>query len=720
MFALGVAAIGCGKPTPIAPAGSADSNALRGTDKPNEKVGDVAVEKGVQADEILYSGIRSLTGGAGPDDFNMGLKQVNQYLARKSDAVESLDSAAKARISSLLGPAAAVDAERKEFADSDAEYLRNTLFLQTVAAGYREAGGDDLELAQRLFDWVVREVQLVPAGWQVEGPPLEVAVRGTGNPAERSWIFLELLRQAGLAGCVVGIPGAAEGAIDPWLCGLLSDGDIHLFDPLVGLPAPGRKRPIATLAELAADPKLLDAFTVDPKLPYPIAASRAQGFSLLLVLQSAMLSPRMKFLEKNLSGDERANLTSDFEAVLAKATAALSKIPGQQGVRVWLFPQRVLEQTTADRAALLRTINMTWLLGPKSARMLALEGKHQEAVEAFVQMDLQNLRPDALARMMMGNRSLSPERRARMASQTWQDVLYFGALCQLSRPRAEPRIARAWLDRYRERFPNARVRDHDAFAWSALCAKLQASSEGPGAVVAKRMAAILPGSGAMARQAGRFFEELGKFAAQYASSQAPDIEAAKGKLAELVPAWNVALEAVAKDPKLAKSLEAALAKAKSLPLDLAHARTPEELFEFVGKVNIDVMVALLNRVVEDPSFYDAAAFAELLRDPPLEGGLANLLAIPADRRTPDQVMQINRTLLDAGLFEVLALGVPVWTMGAIQQGAQALLREGKLPEATALLRRGHPQLVDVQRLALLATAAAWERNAARDAKSASR
>jgi hypothetical protein len=67
--------------------------------------------------------------------------------------------------------------------------------------------------AEVAFDWVVRQLLLRADRDEGLVPP-EYALRaGTGTAEERALLFLALLRQLDLDGCMVGIPG--EGSAEP-------------------------------------------------------------------------------------------------------------------------------------------------------------------------------------------------------------------------------------------------------------------------------------------------------------------------------------------------------------------------------------------------------------------------------------------------------------------------------------------------------------------------
>src|SRR5262249_32043989 len=130
--------------------------------------------------------------------------------------------------------------------------------------------GDDLTRIRRLFDWMIRQVQLVPAGsfgpGSRMGPPFarpyDVLARGMATAtegtawAERAWLFMALCRQldidAGLIAYTKGNTvdavlaenpqGSSRQAQKPrmvWLCAALIGDQAYLFDTRLGLEVPG-------------------------------------------------------------------------------------------------------------------------------------------------------------------------------------------------------------------------------------------------------------------------------------------------------------------------------------------------------------------------------------------------------------------------------------------------------------------------------------------------
>src|SRR6185437_10197642 len=91
----------------------------------------------------------------------------------------------------------------------DARHVEDCMLYYSVAN--RVAGaGDDLTRVTRLFDWLVRQIKLVPAESlgapqlrQAYARPYDVLMRGIateadGYWAERSWVCMALCRQLGI------------------------------------------------------------------------------------------------------------------------------------------------------------------------------------------------------------------------------------------------------------------------------------------------------------------------------------------------------------------------------------------------------------------------------------------------------------------------------------------------------------------------------------------
>lgn len=198
-------------------------------------------------------------------------------------------------------------------------------------------GARQLNQAERLFDWTVRNIQLKPLLPAPKGPELKVneeqrldtrppAERGIPGPGyqqlphqtllyaegdawERGRIFLHLCRQAGLPAVMLGISKPNElGGPQAWCAAVLIKGqgeaenaakdELYLFDPQLGLPIPGPEhKGIATLSQLVADPELLSALKPPGGEPYGITADDLKNVGAMFDMQPETLSRRMYLLE---------------------------------------------------------------------------------------------------------------------------------------------------------------------------------------------------------------------------------------------------------------------------------------------------------------------------------------------------------------------------------------------------------------------------------------
>ncbi|MHC4405231.1 MAG: hypothetical protein ACYTG0_36760, partial [Planctomycetota bacterium] len=249
-----------------------------------------------------------------------------------------------------------------EFHDSDSLFLREAVWLRDVSSWARGDGINELEQAKKLFDWTVRNVQLLPlasfARAPAEGPalqdPWDTLRFGRGTAMDRAWVFVLLARQqridAGLV-ALVNPKAPPQQGVQPWVVGVLSEGEVYLFEPTLGLPIPapdGLKRAAsggldiqpATLSEVAADDALLRRLDLDPKRRYPVDSSHVQSVDVLMEASPANLSQRMKRLEALTAGDKQIVLTTDASAQAERFKACRHV----GGARIWGLPYLTLTQ----------------------------------------------------------------------------------------------------------------------------------------------------------------------------------------------------------------------------------------------------------------------------------------------------------------------------------------------------------------------------------------
>jgi hypothetical protein len=124
--------------------------------------------------------------------------------------------------------------------------------------------------------------------------------------------------------------------------GVLSEGNVYVFEPSLGLPipAPGGIKlqeagPLdiqpATLAQLAADDRLLRQLDADPQHPYPVKSSDLKKIVALVAAEPWGLAQRMKLVESRLAGDDRMVLSISPSAQAERFKAG----KGISDVKLW-------------------------------------------------------------------------------------------------------------------------------------------------------------------------------------------------------------------------------------------------------------------------------------------------------------------------------------------------------------------------------------------------
>ncbi len=196
------------------------------------------------------------------------------------------------------------------FTMNDMLSLQETVWLRDIARHARGSELDDLSVAEHLFDWTVRNLQLVeePSADKLgaERSPLEILLLGRATARERAWIFLLLLRQQGLDGVMLAIPGQGDSPPREWLPALVTDTDLVLFDPWLGMPLPGPDgKRIATLSDVAENDSLLRSLDLDSSRPYPVKAEQLDKVVAYVEASPGYLSRRMEKLDERMTGDQR-------------------------------------------------------------------------------------------------------------------------------------------------------------------------------------------------------------------------------------------------------------------------------------------------------------------------------------------------------------------------------------------------------------------------------
>ncbi len=235
--------------------------------------------------------------------------------------------------------------ESPEYSLADMVLLQEAVWFRDIAQIAK--AGEDLEVATKLFDWTVRNIQLEPDS---NNPPRmagEVLLLGRGTALERAWVFMLLCRQQKLDVLMLAVPGKEGSAPKPWLTAALVDDDLYLFDPRLGLPI--RKleaeQPV-TLEDAAKDESILAGHDLEEE-PYPVHAADIKDVVAYIEASTAYLEKRMKWLDAKLTGQQRVVLSVDA----GKLAERVGKLPHIAKVEIWPLPYEALRaKLTHDKA----------------------------------------------------------------------------------------------------------------------------------------------------------------------------------------------------------------------------------------------------------------------------------------------------------------------------------------------------------------------------------
>jgi transglutaminase-like putative cysteine protease len=294
----------------------------------------------VQPETSLTPAWEALHKGGDYGQCRTAVQLLNDYLNRSpEDRPPALSDAERALLTSRfqLSPDELAEVESPTFTLLDAHHLEDCLLLRDAADALRVQDLPPLERANAAFAWVVRQVRLYEKPGAVL-PPVSALRRGGGSPQERALIFLEILRQLGLEGCMAAVPGAdASQAVRYWLPGVVIDKDIYLYETRMGLPLPGPKDAgNASLAQVRSQPDILQSLSADEKHRYEVTADQAKQAEAHFACPLSGLTPRMRWLQEKMASEQKVQLAVVPAARLeALETAAKG---GGAPVKVWNTP----------------------------------------------------------------------------------------------------------------------------------------------------------------------------------------------------------------------------------------------------------------------------------------------------------------------------------------------------------------------------------------------
>ena len=367
-----------------------------------DAVEEISAEKAAILDNVVKL---IQTGALNPrgQNFPNAIKNLNQFFSGTDLSEYLLDSAARAFLIAVkLPPEQIASIESPIWTLVDARHVEDCMMYQTIAT--RIAGvGNDLSRVRRIFDWLVGQIQLVPAGslgspelGQAYARPYDVLIRGLateekGYWSERGWLFLSLCRQIGLDGGLITYtpPGGTEPVI--WCTAILIDKTPYLFDTHIGLPVPSASGDgVATLSEAIHDPSILARLELPGRMPYPTTSAALKGsaskIGVLLDSSLRYFSPRMKLLQRSLAGKNFTILYRDPAEQRDHWLEALGPDAGTVGL--WDLPMNVERQLFGNPQFVASTEQALYLFQPRFpllyARLKQLRGEFPDAIQDYV------------------------------------------------------------------------------------------------------------------------------------------------------------------------------------------------------------------------------------------------------------------------------------------------------------------------------------------------
>ena len=252
------------------------------------------------------------------------LGQLNNELTERTDLppVPGLSPEAEKALARLV-PLSTTDlGEIRPAAYSalDPAYLAECFYFRDAARSIDPSGIPPRELARLAFAWVCRQVYLQP--WEVDPAGYIPAVaptftlgRGFGSGLERAYVFLAILQQMGIDGCLIGDASLGTFRTDGrksivtrgpfWAVGARIDSDIILFNPWSGEPFPTPDgKGVATLAQIKSNPT-----------QWKLKPDDVSGSSIALAVPLSSLAPRLALLESKIAADTGVKLAVDAEAL---------------------------------------------------------------------------------------------------------------------------------------------------------------------------------------------------------------------------------------------------------------------------------------------------------------------------------------------------------------------------------------------------------------------
>jgi hypothetical protein len=233
----------------------------------------------------------------------------------------------------------------QSFQPQEGRLVQEAVWHRDISRWAQGSDFSEVSRAVSLFDWTVRNVQLVADEQGAAHRPWQVLIHGRGTAEQRAWVFAMLCRQQGMDVVLLGLSPPESRT---YLAALLAGEELYLFDARLGLAIPGAGgEGVATLAQALADDSVLRQLDTDDA-PYPLTAEGLKNAVPYVVADWFDLSRRAWQVEAKLSGENRLILTSRPVELAER----LKKVRGIGESRLWDAPFRTLrDQLSLGRTA---------------------------------------------------------------------------------------------------------------------------------------------------------------------------------------------------------------------------------------------------------------------------------------------------------------------------------------------------------------------------------
>lgn len=243
-----------------------------------------------------------------------------------------------------------------KYALYETRLVQEATWLEGVSNWARGDASNAFAEARSLFDWTIRNVQLIETAEASPHFVWESLLYGRGTAEQRAWIFASLCQQQNLPAVVLEVPLADSEKPYPLVGVSIKQNekrDLVLFDPTLGLPLPIKNldaeiNSAITLTSLLEDDNVLRSLDL-PNDAYPITSENLAKAEYRVVATPFSLTERAKRLDQQLTGVNRLALAFDLEAIgmsFSVNASAEGKPP-----TLWSFPfQTIVDKFEVDRS----------------------------------------------------------------------------------------------------------------------------------------------------------------------------------------------------------------------------------------------------------------------------------------------------------------------------------------------------------------------------------